>query len=311
MVAQIGEKAWRAFSPGIFPRSEALVRATRDLDRGRTTEEAAAEQRARDVDELVSVQEAAGLDLLSDGMLDWQDLFRPLAERCDGLEARPLARFLDTNTFYRALVVTGRPRLREPVPAPSLPPGRWVGTLPSPYALSRASGGEVSAAHFAEAVLAPQIEAWAAAGVAELVLQEPFLAREPDGLEGLAAALRELPRPAPLVLQLVFGDAAPVVGACADLAVDGIGVDFYATALNAMPVGFSKRVVAGVVDARSTALEDPAEIAAFALALARREPAGVDLVPNGDLQFVPEPIAREKVLRLGQAAALFGTELLG
>ena len=238
-------------------------------------------------------------------MLSWQDVFRPLAERCDGLEARPLTRLLDTNTFFRALVVSGPPRLREPVPAPELPAGGWVGTLPSPLALSRAAVGAISAAAFAEAVLAPQIEAWGEAGVGELVLQEPFLAREPKRLPELAAALRELPRPAPLVLQLVFGDAAAVLPSCAGLAVDGVGVDFYATSLEAVPLGLPKRLVAGVVDSRSSALEDPAEIASFVGRLAEREPAGLDIVPNGDLQFVPEPIAREKLARLGLAKGRF------
>jgi len=303
MVTQAGEKAIRAFSPGIYPRSEALVGMTRDLDRGRTTEEVVAAQRERDLREFLAVQEAAGLDLLSDGMLAWQDVFRPLAERCDGIEARPLTRLLDTNTFFRALVVSGSVRLREPVPAPALPAGRWVGTLPSPSALVRAAGGEVSAEAFAETVLAPQIESWTAAGMGELVLQEPFLAREPEGLPALAAALRELPRVASVVLQLIFGDASAVIGACASLAVDSVGVDFYATGLDAIPPGFPKRLAAGVVDSRSSVLEEPTEIASFAARLAELEPAGLDLVPNGDLQFVPEPIAREKVLRLGHARA--------
>ena len=35
----------RAFAPGIYPRSEALVQATRDLDRGRTSPEAVAQGR--------------------------------------------------------------------------------------------------------------------------------------------------------------------------------------------------------------------------------------------------------------------------
>src|SRR5919204_2628494 len=153
-----------AFAPGIYPRSEALVQATRDLDRGRTTQAAVDEQRERDFRRLVAVQEEAGLDLVSDGMLDWQDLFRPLAERSDGLEARPLTRFLDTNTFYRTVLVEGEPRLREPVPAPDLPEGRWLATLPSPTAFSRATGGEASARMLAANVLAPQIEACARAG---------------------------------------------------------------------------------------------------------------------------------------------------
>src|SRR5215212_7063281 len=39
----------RAYAPGIYARSEKLVQATRDLDRGRTTEEAAEEQRLADL----------------------------------------------------------------------------------------------------------------------------------------------------------------------------------------------------------------------------------------------------------------------
>ena len=70
----------RAFAPGIYSRSEALVQATRDLDRGRTSAEAVPQQAGRDLLELLSVQRAAGLDLLSDGLLGWQDIFRPLAE---------------------------------------------------------------------------------------------------------------------------------------------------------------------------------------------------------------------------------------
>ena len=38
----------KAFAPGIYPRSEALVQATRDLERGRTSQEAVAEQTQRD-----------------------------------------------------------------------------------------------------------------------------------------------------------------------------------------------------------------------------------------------------------------------
>ena len=61
----------------------------------------------RDLNELVAVQEEAGLDLLSDGLLRSQDHFRLLAEAAEGLDARPLTRFLDTNTFYRAVLVEG------------------------------------------------------------------------------------------------------------------------------------------------------------------------------------------------------------
>jgi 5-methyltetrahydropteroyltriglutamate--homocysteine methyltransferase len=290
----------KAYAPGIYPRSEALVQATRDLDRGRTTPEAVDEQVERDLRELVSVQEQADLALLSDGLLRWQDLFRPLAERSEGLDARPLTRFLDTNTFFRAVLVDGDPRLTEAVPAPDLPAGKWLATLPAPAAFSRAAGGEVSAQALAANVLAPQMQAYAQAGCARIVLADPFLAR--DGHVGEAvAALSELPHEVPLVLQLPFGDADPVLGRLAEAPVEAIGVDFYSTSLDGVPEDYPKEIMAGVIDSRSSALEDPAQITAFAEDLLERKPAGLSLSVNGDLQFVPETIAREKIARLGRS----------
>jgi 5-methyltetrahydropteroyltriglutamate--homocysteine methyltransferase len=298
----------RAFIPGIYPRSEALVQATRDLDRGRTTKEAVEEQVAKDFEELARVQEEAGLDLLADGMLTWQDLFRPLVEASAGLSARPLVRFLDTNTFFRAVLVDAEPRLQRPLPAPELPSGRWLATLPSPYSFSRAAEREVSSEALAANVLAPQIDAYAEAGCALVVLAEPFLTREASGLPALLAALAELPRPVPLALYLPFGDAAPLLPELAEAGLGGIGVDFYATAVDALPQGLETTLLAGVVDARSSALEDATELAEFAERLRDRVAGEVVLVPNGDLQFVSEPIAREKVLALGRARSASAKE---
>jgi 5-methyltetrahydropteroyltriglutamate--homocysteine methyltransferase len=298
----------RAFVPGIYPRSEALVQATRDLDRGRTTAEDVEQQVAKDFEELVRVQEEAGLDLLTDGMLTWQDLFRPLVEASAGLTARPLVRFLDTNTFYRGVLVDSGPKLQRPLTAPKLPSGRWLATLPSPYSFSRAAEREVSAETLAANVLAPQIEAYAEAGCALVVLAEPFLAREASGLPALLAALAELPRPVPMALQLPFGDAAPLLPELADAGLGGIGVDFYATAVAAVPEGLETTLLAGVVDARSSKPEDATELVEFADSLAARVAGEIVLVPNGDLQFVSEPVAREKVLALGRAKSATAKE---
>jgi 5-methyltetrahydropteroyltriglutamate--homocysteine methyltransferase len=288
----------QAFAPGIYPRSEALVQATRDLDRGRTTAEAVDEQVARDLAELVRVQQEAELDLLADGMLRWQDLFRPLLEASEGLEAGPLTRFLDTNSFYRGPIATsGEPRLRaaldERFVAPL--PGPRIVTLPSPYALAHGTGIPVKV--IASGVLKPQLDALDAELV---VLSEPFLARQgAGGLAELHEALEALSGGPPLALQLTFGDAGELLRkGLAELPVDGIGVDFYATHVTDVPQGFDKLLLAGVVDARSSALEDPQEIADFVERLAVER---VALVPNGDLQYVSEPIARDKLARLGAA----------
>jgi 5-methyltetrahydropteroyltriglutamate--homocysteine methyltransferase len=277
-----------ALVPGIYPRSEALVQATRDLARGRTTAGEAEARRRDDRERFLALQREHGLAPLSAGMLDWPDLFRPLV------------RFLDGNTFYRSVAVDGTVRLETPIPAPLAEP--WLGTLPSPFALARAAGEAVTAAALAEAVLAPQIEAWAAAGCAFVVLSEPFLPREPDRVGELLDALGCLPRPVPVALQLAFGDASPLLAPLAAAPLDGVGVDFYATELDAVPTEFPKVLLAGVVDAAGSQLEQPDELAAVARRLAARRPAGILLTPNGDLEHVPETIAAEKVRRLGAAA---------
>jgi 5-methyltetrahydropteroyltriglutamate--homocysteine methyltransferase len=292
----------QAFSPGIYPRSEELVQATRDLDRGRTSQEAVDQQAERDLAELVSVQQQADLDLLTDGMLRWQDLFRPLLEAADGLETGALTRFLDTNTFYRAPhATTATPRLSTPLGERYVAPlpGPRLVTLPSPYALAQNTG--VPALTIAENVLKPALDAIDAELV---VLAEPFFGRvegaSPSDLEEPLAALGGGPK---LALQLTFCDARkPLEQGLAELPVDAIGIDFYGTHLTDVPKGFAKLLLAGVVDARSSALEDPRELAQFADRLRNdREVEQIALVPNGDLQFVSARIAREKLSRLGKA----------
>jgi 5-methyltetrahydropteroyltriglutamate--homocysteine methyltransferase len=284
----------QAFAPGIYPRSEALVQATRDLDRGRTTQEAVEQQVERDFAELVSAQQAAGVDLLADGMLRWQDHFRPLLEAADGLETGALTRFLDTNTFYRAPTATGEPRLSQPLGERYVAPlpGPRLVTLPSPYAL--AHGTEVSPRTMAENVLKPALDGLDAELV---VLAEPFLGS--DGLDDLAEALEALSGGPKLALWLEFGDAKPALAqGAAELPVDGIGIDFYATHLDDVPKGFDKLLLAGVIDARSSVPEEPREIAAF---VERLDVERIALVPNGDLQYVSQPVAQEKLARLGKA----------
>jgi methionine synthase II (cobalamin-independent) len=93
-----------------------------------------------------------------------------------------------------------------------------------------------------------------------------------------------------------------------ELDVDAIGVDFYATDLEALPRPFPKTLLAGVVDARNSLLEEPKQLAEFGRLLLEESRGELHLVPNGDLQFVPEKIARQKVLRLGEAAKVLKEE---
>ena len=298
----------KAYVPGIYARSEELVQATRDLDRGRTTTAAVEERRVADLRTFLDVQREAGLNYLSDGLLNWQDIFRPFDEAARGLEPGPLTRLLNTNTFYRAPVVTkGTPQLIEPLGEPyfcigDLPRNGWVATLPSPHALAASAAGDLTPRAIAEGVLGPQIRWLEQTGCAMVVLQETALFGGRIDIYPLNDALDALQSPLPLALQLPFGDSGDVLGELVELDVAMIGVDFYATELEALPRPFPKTLLAGVVDARNSLLEEPEEVARFGRALLRELDGELHLVPNGDLQFVPEKIARQKVLRLGEAA---------
>src|SRR5207247_529202 len=171
-------------------------------------------------------------------------------------------------------------------------------TLPSPYAFAKGTGLPPKA--LAEGVLKPALEALDAELV---VLAEPFFARDegasPSELEEPLQTLAGGPK---LALWLTFGDARRALEqGAADLPVQALGIDFYATHATDIPEGFDKLLLAGVLDARSSQLEEPREIAGFADRLRERGVERIALVPNGDLQYVSEPIAREKIARLGRA----------
>jgi methionine synthase II (cobalamin-independent) len=138
------------------------------------------------------------------------------------------------------------------------------------------------------------------------VLQETALFSRASDSYRLSEALDALAGPLPIALQLPFGDAGNILGELMELDVDAIGVDFYATDASSLPRPFPKTLLAGVIDARNSLLEEAEAVADFARSLLEDMDEGTQLhlVPNGDLQFVPEKIAREKVLRLGAAARI-------
>lgn len=313
-----------AYQHGIYPRSEALVAATRDLDRGRTSEEAVSQQAARDLADFVSVQQRAGLDYVSDGMLGWQDLFRPFVEVCQGLTAGPLVRWFDTNSFFRAPVVRrgdfGFDGLLPEVFSPAARlPGPQAVTLPSPFLFSRVADypGDRNALMLALAceVLRPLALLLVTGGVRLIHLQEPWLGFHGIGdadwepfeaslgvlIEGLDAAT---------VLHLGQGDVSAHAARLARLPVDTAGFDFTQTDPARLGRHWTGGILVGCLDGRRSLTEQPGDAAAFAVRIAETlQPAALYLSSSADLSLLPEPLARRKVGVLGEAARMAKREL--
>jgi 5-methyltetrahydropteroyltriglutamate--homocysteine methyltransferase len=291
-----------------------VVSATRGIDRGRVGADAVGRAFADDLAAFVRVQKDAGLDFFSDGLLRWQDIFRPLTEAL-GVKPHTLVRWFDTNTFFRepelSRPITNPVRPDAIVPDASVPRPR-VMTLPSPYMFSRAAHTDQDRnalmLALAEHVLRPAIEAAVAAGAQLIHLEDPWLgyvgiAREDWAplTEALAILHRDLK--ATLAFHVYFGDAAPHLDKLLALPVDAIGVDLIQTDVKALGSGWNKGLVAGVINGRSSILESSKSLVDVARHLADTvRPRDLYLSSNCELGYLPTPVAEQKVQRLGEAA---------
>lgn len=306
-----------AYQHGIYPRSEQLVQATRDLDRGRTGPDEVAAVFDEDRREFLDIQREAGLDLLSDGLLRWQDLFRPLVDACEGLEARVLLRWFNNNSFFRAPEPDGRPTFR------TLP--RWVlengirepraASLPSPYLFSRAAQFEGDRDQLMKsltgAILVPAVTQLRASGYGLIHLEEPWLAYhgiEDDSwasFEAAVAAIRAAAGDSTLVLHTYYGDVAPYADRLRRLPVDAVGIDFDETDADELPTPWGTGLLAGVFDGRRSVTEAAGDVSEFVAGLVERlQPTALFLSSGSDLELSGPQVAPNKVRALGRAAEM-------
>jgi 5-methyltetrahydropteroyltriglutamate--homocysteine methyltransferase len=309
-----------AYQHGVYPRSEEVVSATRGFERGRTTADEVDDQMKGDREDFIQAQQEAGLDYFSDGLLKWQDIFRPLVQTVEGMDARTLVRWFDNNSFFRAPEPPDEVRLRAPLAAvfdehADVPEPR-VATLPSPFLFSRAAQtnrdrNEVMV-ELGRNVLGPFTEALAARGYRLIHLQEPWLVYfgiDPGDWDPFEQALSSIKEAAAtggakLLLHTYFGDGAPHADRLRALPVDAVGFDFVQTDPEALGTNWPVGVLAGVLDGRSSPVEPAEETADLVLQIEEMlQPPDVFISSNCELEFLPRDVAREKVLRLGEIAA--------
>jgi 5-methyltetrahydropteroyltriglutamate--homocysteine methyltransferase len=300
-----------AYQHGIFPRSESVVAATRDLERGRTSEEAVEAAFSDDRDAFVALQRGGGLGFFSDGLLRWQDLFRPLVEASTGLDADGLARWFDNNAFYRTPDVSAPPVLSvEPAVFAGLDalPRPRMATLPSPYLFFRAARG-LGVVEAAEALLRPAAEFLVARACALIHLQEPWIGfhgiedAEWASFEKALGVLTE-GLSATVVLHVFYGDAEPLLDRLRRLPVAAVGVDLVETDAGAVGTHWETGLLAGCVNGRSTVLEDvDATAEVVARVTERAGPPRLFLSSASELELLPQTLAAEKVRLLGAVTA--------
>jgi 5-methyltetrahydropteroyltriglutamate--homocysteine methyltransferase len=319
----VGLTDYQVSLTGLHARNEKTIQATQDWERSRIKDEALKAAFEKDCDSIVELQKHVGAEYITDGQLTlaWQDLFRPISSGFGGLEPGPMVRWFNTNTFFYVPVVNG------PISSDGKVLSRAIQTrfadhgsslkiiLPDPLTFAQLAedrhykSKEKLLFAYSEA-LRKELRNLSSSGVKYVQFSAPSLvyrlAQKPfssDEVEQLAEALRAALKGVPLKSGYYpfFGDASPYLPELFDvIPTDDVGVDLTQTDDSSLP-STSKGIVAGVVDSRTTYLEDIALLVSRVERVADRTGAKkLTLAPSADLRYIPRVSADEKLELLGR-----------
>ena len=272
---------------------------------------------------VIQEQERAGLDVITDGQVRWEDLTHPVGAKLQGVKLGGLRRFFDNNVYYRRPLVTGTPTWTAPILVNWFQQAKGMATKPLKVALP----GPLTFAVMAEdqrngqakpealvrelaVALRKEVEALIAAGATHVQLDEPALEPTSPLVDAGIQAVNEVFRgiKATRWVALYFHDLTPIAPKLAALEADVLSLDLVtgpalADRLSALP----QAVALGVLDARNTRLESPDAVASLVeRALRQRQGGRADrtwLTPNCGLEFLPHEAAVKKLKLLREAAA--------
>lgn len=273
---------------------------------------------------VVAEQESAGIDIVTDGHVRWDDILTPFARHMAGFEIGALIRWFDNNVYYRRPTCTGEIEWRGPSSVDDYKFARSVATrpvkavIPGPITFARLSLDEHYHDHdeFVRAiarVLAQEAFELEAAGAPIIQIDEPALLGAPEDLpladEALSTITRELEH-AETVVATYFGDAKRLGADLFRLPVRGFGLDLVSGPENYGLVDSlpdDRKLQAGVVDARNTRLEGADDLARTIADLAEKlGEERLRVAPSAGLEFLPREKARAKLQRLSEATKKAG-----
>ncbi len=299
------------------PRPARLRNAISKLDRGEIAKAELAQVADEVTIEVLEEQAQAGLDLVTDGHIRWEDEQTYLARQLTGISINGLIRWFDTNMYFRQPVIEGDVTWQRPITVRdyafavehSAKPVKPV--LTGPYTLARLSidnhynNNEALALAFAEA-LNREAKALQEAGATLIQFNEPAILKQKDDIASFAKICERLVDglTAETSLYLYFGDVEGIYAEIQQLPFDLIGLDLVMGAANAELLAgatFKKKLGLGIIDARNTRLETPDQIAKQIRRLSDGiDPDSVHVSPSAGLEFLPREVAQEKLRLLAE-----------
>ena len=264
----------------------------------------------------------AGIDVVNDGQIRWDDLLAPFARAWEGCERGPLERFYDNNTYFRqpiisgAIATDGRTLVRDFEFARPVARGQLKAAVCGPLTFATLVAEdrhyrslEDRTMAVADA-LAAEIRGLGAAGATLVDVEEPALVAHPEHFALARTAIERLAAAGvPLALQAYFFPADPLLDALAAFPVEQVGIDVRSRETHVLEKLNALRhtVVLGIVDARNTRVETERELAGLIEAALRQIPADyLWLAPTTGLEYLPHDVALEKLKVLVAAAHAAG-----
>lgn len=301
------------------PDGQELRRALHRFDRGDIDAPALDDVYDAVTRHAVGEIEAAGIDVLNDGQIRWDDLFAPFARSWTGVSRGPLERFYDNNTYFRQPVIEspiatdGRTLVRDLEVARGATTRELKAAVCGPLTFATLTAEDRAYRGLEERTLAVadaiarEIRGLGAAGVTLVDVEDPAVVARPD-LVGLArrAYDRLAAAGVALAIQPYFFPADRVLADLATFPVEQVGIDLRSRdtgALARVAELAGKTVVLGAVDARNTRLEAVDDVSrAVDAALRALGPDHVWVAPTTGLEYLPHDVAVRKLAVLVEGA---------
>jgi 5-methyltetrahydropteroyltriglutamate--homocysteine methyltransferase len=298
-----------------------LRRTLQALDRGEATAEDVTAAEDALTKDILAEQAGAGVNLVTDGQVRWDDPLTKMAGGLEGFTTSGLLRFFDNNTYFRQPVVKGPVGRSEPVVLDEFRFAQKNSSVPvkavlcGPYTVGALSHDEQYGdlgslvADLASALNA-EARDLASAGASVIQFDEPALAAVPGQPPGDLGLLERIADrlldgvEATTILTTYFGDAAAHGPRLFGLPFAGFGLDFVAGPANfdvlaELPDG--RILQAGIADARNTRLETTQQLKETIDRIGRHvDPEHLWISPSCGLEFLPREAARRKLERLAE-----------
>ncbi len=286
----------------------------------------------------IADQEAAGVDIITDGEIGRESYFNHFANSLGGVDQDQIGTGINrVGTKSKVPLVNGPIERQAPIELESArflrahTTHRTKVTVPGPFTLSQLAQNDYYpdqrslAMAYAAAVRAELLDLQAA-GIDMLQIDEPYMQANADAarefaVEAIAMALEGVE--APTTVHTCYGYAQyvkdksigyPFFTELAQIPADFIAIETAQPDLAPSVVAelAPRGVVMGVLDLSTNEIEQPEQIASrIRSAIEYIAPESLSVSPDCGLKFLPRPIAQRKMAAMVEGASIVRAELGG